>query len=58
MTNAAKARPCPICRKPRTQEFTPFCSSHCRDRDLAQWFNDGYALPGEAARPEDIAQED
>lgn len=52
------ARPCPICRKPRREEFTPFCSSRCRDRDLAQWFGDGYALPGLPANPDDFGRED
>lgn len=52
------ARPCPICRKPRREEFTPFCSGRCRDRDLAQWFNDGYALPGPPAHPDAMAAED
>lgn len=54
MTN----RLCPICRKPRSAEFAPFCSTRCRDRDLAQWFNEGYAVPGPRADPEDIARED
>ncbi|OYW45354.1 MAG: DNA gyrase inhibitor YacG [Sphingomonadales bacterium 32-68-7] len=52
------ARPCPICRKPRSEAFTPFCSARCRDRDLAQWFNEGYALPGEAADPEALVRDD
>ena len=38
-------RKCPICRKPRSEEFTPFCSSRCKDRDLVRWLDDGYALP-------------
>lgn len=54
MTN----RPCPICKKPRSADFGVFCSSRCRDRDLAQWFNDGYAVPGRPADPEEIARED
>jgi len=46
-------RKCPICGKPRHEEHTPFCSVRCRDRDLLQWLQDGYALPGPAAdRPE------
>lgn len=49
-------RPCPICKKPRVEAFTPFCSSRCRDRDLAQWFNDGYALPGPPASPEELVE--
>lgn len=50
-------KPCPICRKPRSEEFSPFCSPRCRDRDLAQWFGDGYAVPGRPAMPEEIADE-
>ena len=53
----SKPRPCPICRKPRSEEHTPFCSTRCRDRDLAQWFGDGYSVPGRAALPEEIAAE-
>ena len=49
----AATRQCPICRKPRSDEHAPFCSTRCRDRDLAHWFDDGYALPGPAGRPED-----
>jgi len=52
------ARACPICRRPRADEFTPFCSSRCRDRDLARWFNEGYAVPGPPADPEDVVKED
>ena len=48
---------CPICKKPRVEEYKPFCSNRCRDRDLARWFGDGYALPGRPALPEEIAAE-
>ena len=50
-------RSCPICAKPRSETHTPFCSTRCRDRDLAQWFNEGYSVPGRPATPEDIAEE-
>lgn len=50
MTSTIKK--CPICRKPRVEEHTPFCSARCRDRDLLQWLEDGYALPGPRADPE------
>ena len=40
------------------EEFTPFCSQRCKDRDLAQWFGDGYAVPGEPMNPEEIAARD
>lgn len=68
--SATRPRLCPICKKPRdhayalqdgtVQEspFAPFCSERCRDRDLARWFNDGYAVPGEPANPEDFAREE
>ncbi|MEI6642625.1 MAG: DNA gyrase inhibitor YacG [Novosphingobium sp.] len=45
-------RRCPICRKPRVAEFTPFCSTRCRDRDLVNWLEEGYALPGPVQDPE------
>ncbi|NMW30935.1 DNA gyrase inhibitor YacG [Altererythrobacter sp. RZ02] len=56
MTTASK--PCPICKKPRNQEFHPFCSRGCRDRDLNQWFTDGYAVPGRPAAPEELATQE
>ncbi|WP_390551230.1 DNA gyrase inhibitor YacG [Qipengyuania sp. MTN3-11] len=51
------AKPCPICRRPRKEEHAPFCSSRCRDRDLARWFGDQYSVPGRAASPNEIARE-
>lgn len=56
--SAANSKPCPICRKARSEEFAPFCSARCRDRDLAQWLTDGYAVPGPPADPEDIVPHD
>jgi endogenous inhibitor of DNA gyrase (YacG/DUF329 family) len=55
MTSAT--RKCPICRKPRSEEHSPFCSTRCRDRDLLQWLEDGYALPGPRADPEEQSEE-
>lgn len=49
---------CPICKRPRSAEFAPFCSARCKDRDLAQWFNDGYAVPGRPASPDEIERND
>ena len=54
----SKTRLCPICKKPRSEEFSPFCSRRCRDRDLAKWFGEGYAVPGPPAAPEDITREE
>jgi endogenous inhibitor of DNA gyrase (YacG/DUF329 family) len=38
-----------MCRKPRVAEHAPFCSPRCRDRDLVQWLDGGYAIPGPPA---------
>ncbi len=48
----APIRRCPICRKPRAAEYSPFCSSRCRDRDLVNWLEEGYTLPGPVHDPE------
>ena len=53
-----KSRTCPICRKARSEAFTPFSSQRCKDRDLARWFSDSYAVPGPPADPEELARED
>ena len=42
-------RRCPVCGKPRLPEHAPFCSPRCRDRDLLQWLDEGYRLPGRPA---------
>ncbi len=52
-----RLKTCPICKKARAEEFYPFCSSRCRDRDLSQWFGDGYSVPGRPANPEEVARE-
>ena len=52
MPNRSKAKPCPICRKPASEEHAPFCSRGCKDRDLLKWLGDGYAIPGPPADPE------
>ena len=41
----------------QTDEYAPFCSARCRDKDLNRWFNDGYSVPGRPADPEEIARE-
>ncbi|GAA0282653.1 DNA gyrase inhibitor YacG [Alteraurantiacibacter aestuarii] len=53
----ANSKKCPICGKPRNADFRPFCSARCKDRDLAKWFGDGYAVPGPAVNPEDFAED-
>lgn len=43
---------CPICRKPTTTRYRPFCSKRCADVDLGKWFGGDYAVPSDD--PEDI----
>jgi uncharacterized protein len=46
---------CPICRKPRAEEFRPFCSRRCADIDLNRWFSGVYAVPTKDDEDEDGA---
>jgi endogenous inhibitor of DNA gyrase (YacG/DUF329 family) len=40
-------RPCPICGKPSTQQYHPFCSARCADIDLNRWLSGRYVIPAE-----------
>jgi uncharacterized protein len=51
----AKRNGCPICGKPAHQDFNPFCSRGCKDRDLLQWLGEGYRVPGEPVDPEALS---
>ena len=43
---------CPVCGKPETEGFKPFCSKRCADIDLNRWLKGSYIIPG---APEDPA---
>jgi hypothetical protein len=43
------ARACPICGRPATQKYAPFCSARCADVDLYRWLNGKYAIPAAEA---------
>ncbi len=45
------AAKCPICAKPASPEYRPFCSRRCADVDLQRWLVGRYAIP--ASREED-----
>ena len=49
-----KPKPCPICSKPPSPDFAPFGSRGCKDRDLLQWLDGGYRVPGPAADPDGL----
>jgi len=42
-------RRCPICGKPRSEVYDPFCSKRCADVDLHRWLRGGYVIPGASA---------
>ena len=45
-------RPCPICGKPSSQQYHPFCSARCADIDLNRWLSGSYVIPAEPAEEE------
>jgi uncharacterized protein len=49
----ARARRCPVCRKPVPprpgNRSWPFCSDRCRLEDLGKWLGEEYRFPGQAA---------
>lgn len=49
---------CPICSKPQTLEYRPFCSKRCADVDLQRWFSGAYAVPSEETDGEAIDRSD
>ena len=40
---------CPICGKPATSHYRPFCSRRCSDVDLGRWLTEGYSIPDASA---------
>jgi endogenous inhibitor of DNA gyrase (YacG/DUF329 family) len=44
---------CPICGKPATAEYRPFCSRRCADVDLQRWLVGRYAIPATPEEDED-----
>jgi len=38
---------CPVCKKPSTEKFNPFCSGRCADVDLGRWLKGAYTIPTE-----------
>ncbi|MBQ9090471.1 MAG: DNA gyrase inhibitor YacG [Alphaproteobacteria bacterium] len=37
-------RMCPICGKPVSEEYKPFCSKKCADIDLGRWLKGNYVI--------------
>jgi uncharacterized protein len=47
------AADCPICGKPGTANYRPFCSKRCADIDLGRWLKEGYRVPADEGPGED-----
>ncbi len=50
-------RACPICGKPRSERYDPFCSKRCADVDLHRWLKGTYVIPGPPAGREPDEEE-
>lgn len=50
--NEAKRPKCPLCGKPASGAYRPFCGKRCADVDLYRWLDGRYAVPGEPVRTE------
>ena len=44
---------CPLCTRPGTAQYRPFCSKRCADIDLGRWLKESYRVPTQEA-PEDV----
>ncbi len=40
---------CPLCKKPISVEYRPFCSKRCADKDLGQWLSESYRFESDEA---------
>ncbi|WP_374576139.1 DNA gyrase inhibitor YacG [Phenylobacterium sp.] len=49
---------CPVCGKPSSPDYRPFCSKRCADVDLQRWLSGVYAVPAvedeEAPDPDEM----
>jgi len=50
-------RPCPICGKPPTPQYRPFCSARCAQIDLGRWLKGNYSIPTEEGPDEGDGEE-
>jgi len=47
-----KSSSCPICGKPSSPQYHPFCSKKCADIDLGRWLKGTYVVHTDES-PED-----
>ncbi|CAN5898107.1 hypothetical protein BH11PSE3_BH11PSE3_00640 [soil metagenome] len=44
---------CPVCGKPATPDYRPFCTKRCANIDLGRWLKEGYRIPTPEGPSED-----
>ena len=44
--------PCPICARPGSTRYRPFCGRRCANVDLARWLRGAYAIATDEAPDE------
>ena len=49
---------CPVCGKPTSADYRPFCGKRCADLDLGRWLKGAYAVPGEPVEAVPDTEED
>jgi endogenous inhibitor of DNA gyrase (YacG/DUF329 family) len=42
---------CPVCGRPRSHRYRPFCSSRCAKIDLGRWLKESYRVPTQDRAP-------
>jgi len=47
LKTAAARKGCPMCDKPESPDFRPFCSKRCADLDLGKWLKEDYRIASE-----------
>jgi uncharacterized protein len=57
-TPPTRAHVCPICGKPRSERYDPFCSKRCADIDLHRWLKGRYVIPGAERGKDESENED
>jgi endogenous inhibitor of DNA gyrase (YacG/DUF329 family) len=53
-----KGPKCPICGKPASTDYRPFCGKRCADLDLGRWLKGAYAMPDEPVEAVPETEED
>jgi len=56
MPDKTRAARCPLCKAPRSDDYKPFCSRGCRDKDLLAWTGEGYRIAGRSSNEDELTK--